>query len=339
MTEDPSSDEPEEEKATDESPDAPETSPALAEDLQDKQDNPDDTALTSRSASMSTRVDDDATGRMPFLDHLEELRWRLLKALAAVLVGAVASFIFSDELMGLLTAPYEEAVASLAQGESGLVRTVRSWFGDVEDEVREEPVAPRPLPGGTLQSLKPMTVFFAILQIALIGGVILALPVVFYQFWQFVGPGLLRREKRLMLPIVGLSVFCFAIGALLAYFVVLPLGLRFFLALDPPNVQSHWALDEYIGFVLRLILGFGIVFEMPVVTLFLSRIGLLTPEYLRRVRRYAIIVIFALAAIFTPPDPLSQLLMALPLLALYEVSIWVCKVTRRRKETEAETGD
>ena len=142
-----------------------------------------------------------------------------------------------------------------------------------------------------------------------------------------------------MLPIVGLSVFCFAIGALLAYFVVLPLGLRFFLALDPPNVQSHWALDEYIGFVLRLILGFGIVFEMPVVTLFLSRIGLLTPEYLRRVRRYAIIVIFALAAIFTPPDPLSQLLMALPLLALYEVSIWVCKVTRRRKETEAETGD
>ena len=118
---------------------------------------------------------------------------------------------------------------------------------------------------------------------------------------------------------------------MVAYFVVLPLGLRFFLALEPENMTSQWAVDEYIGFVLRLIMGFGAVFEIPVVTLFLSRIGLVTPAYLRRVRRYAIIIIFALAAIFTPPDPVSQLMMALPLLLLYEISIWVSKVSAAKK--------
>ena len=277
--------------------------------------------------------------QMPFLDHLEELRWRLLKALSAVLIGAVVCFVFSDELLQILTAPYEDAVQSLESAHSSSFvlaaqQLLGKWIG--------QPVETGPTPESSfptkrqLQALKPMTYFFINLQIALIGGLILALPLVFYQFWQFVAPGLLAREKRLMLPIVALSVVCFTIGALIAYGIVLPLGLRFFLALEPENMTSQWAIGEYISFVIRLILGFGIVFEMPVVTLFLSRIGLLTPAYLRRIRRYALVAIFVLAAIFTPPDPISQIMMALPLLILYEISIWVCRISNPKLRDEGK---
>ena len=283
---------------------------------------------------------------MPFLGHLEELRWCILKALAAVIVGAVVCFVFSDQLLKLLTYPYEEAVRSLeSERPPGAVDAVRKlleeWMGSAppgaESGISEPDQA---LPDSRrLQSLKPMTYFFISLQIALIGGLVLALPVVFYQVWRFVAPGLLSSEKRIALPLIGLSVLCFTAGALVAYWIVLPLGLRFFLALEPPDMTSQWAADTYIGFVLRLLVGFGLVFEMPVVALFLSRLGLLTPDYMRRIRRYAIAAIFVVAAIFTPPDPLSQILMALPVLLLYEISIWVVKVSRPRQETGEEVGE
>ena len=272
---------------------------------------------------------------MPFLDHLEELRWRILKALAALVVGAVICFAFSDSIMQILTRPYEEAVLSLeSQQSSGVVlavkKLVHQWL-DQPDAVPEPdaPSADLP-PARRLQALRPMTYFFISLQIAFVGGLLLALPVIFYQAWRFVAPGLLQREKRLTLPIISLSVLCFSIGAMIAYYIVLPLGLRFFLALEPPDMTSQWAADEYIGFVLRLIAGFGIVFEMPVLSLFLAKVGVLTAARMRRIRRYAIIGIFVLGAIFTPPDPVSQILMALPLLLLYEISIWVCKIAERK---------
>lgn len=283
---------------------------------------------------------------MPFLGHLEELRWCILKALAAVIVGAVVCFVFSDQLLKLLTYPYEEAVRSLeSERPPGAVDAVRKlleeWMGSAPPGA--EPGLSEPdqaLPDSRrLQSLKPMTYFFISLQIAFIGGLVLALPVVFYQVWRFVAPGLLSSEKRIALPLIGLSVLCFTAGALVAYWIVLPLGLRFFLALEPPDMTSQWAADTYIGFVLRLLVGFGLVFEMPVVALFLSRLGLLTPDYMRRIRRYAIAAIFVVAAIFTPPDPLSQILMALPVLLLYEISIWVVKVSRPRQETDEEVGE
>ena len=182
-----------------------------------------------------------------------------------------------------------------------------------------------------------MTYFFISLQVAFMGGFVLSLPYVFLQVWQFVAPGLLHSERRLAIPILSLSVLCFAVGALIAYELVLPMGLRFFLALEPPDMTSQWAADEYIGFVLRLILGFGIVFEMPVIALFLAKVGVLTAEIMRRIRRYAIVAIFVLAAIITPPDPVSQLMMALPLLSLYEISIWICKIAGRKKAETPET--
>ena len=280
--------------------------------------------------------------QMPFLDHLEELRWCILKSLLAVLVGAIVCLIFAENLLSVLTAPYEEAVQSLDESRpSGAVAAVRQLLGEWTGQVEARPPeADRPVPPERkLQMLKVMTSFFVRLQIGFFGGLVLALPFVFYQAWQFVAPGLLPREQRLVVPIVLLSAFCFAVGAALAYWIVLPMGLRFFLGLEPPDMTSRWAVDEYIGFVLRLIMGFGIVFEMPVVTLFLSRLGLVTPAFLRRVRRYAIVVVFALAAIFTPPDPFSQIMMALPLLVLYEISIWVCQVSRRKRESDSPPGE
>jgi len=272
---------------------------------------------------------------MAFLDHLEELRWRIVKALAAVFVGAIFCFVFSDPIVKILTRPYEEAVFSLeAQRSSNAVQAVenlvRKWFDLPNPELEPVQELTELPPGRRLQALKPMTYFYISLQIAFIGGLILALPAVFYQVWRFIAPGLLSREKRLMIPIISLSVFCFSIGALIAYWIVLPLGLRFFLALEPPDMTSQWAVDEYIGFVLRLIMGFGIVFEMPVMALFLAKIGLLTADRMRSIRRYAVVGIFILGAIFTPPDPISQILMALPLLGLYEISIWICKVSQRK---------
>ena len=281
---------------------------------------------------------DEAGGEaeMPFLDHLEELRWRILKALIAVLIGAIVSFVFAKDILTLLTHPYEDAVRSTIASQSAgpaeaILKLIREWRG-VDAAVAEPGPSAAPMPvGRQLQSIKVMTYFFVTLQVALLGGFVLAMPVVFYQFWQFVAPGLLSREKRLLVPIAALSVICFSLGAMVAYHIVLPIGLRFFLSLEPPDMTSQWAVNEYMGFVLRLIFGFGIVFEMPVVTLFLGQIGLVTPAHMRRVRRYAVVAIFVTAAVFTPPDPVSQLLMALPLLGLYEISIWVCGLAQRKR--------
>ena len=297
-------------------------------------------------SSANNDDDGDEPEGMPFLDHLEELRWRILKALTAIVLGAGVAFVFSDPLLHLLTAPYEDAVHSLQQqGSPGPVEAMKRWLEEVrglhvEEPSVEEATWPALPYNRQLQSLKVMTWFFVTLQVALLGGLILALPVVFYQFWRFVAPGLVTTEKKLFLPIVGMSVFCFTAGAAVAHSLVLPIGLRFFLSLEPRDMTSQWAVDEYIGFVLRLIFGFGIVFEMPVVSLFLARLGLITADYLRSIRRYAVVVIFVMAAVFTPPDPLSQLMMALPLLGLYEISIWVAVVAeRRRKEPNDDTLD
>ena len=275
-------------------------------------------------------------GEMPFLDHLEELRWRILKALAAIVAGSCLCFLFVEPLLGLLVQPYEEAVLSLKeQGSPGVVEAIRGWLTQLRGvEVEEPPIETATEPavpyGSQLQSLRVMTWFFVYLQVSLLGGFLLALPVVFYQFWRFVAPGLLSTERRLFVPLMTMSVGCFAAGAAVAHSVVLPIGLRFFLSLEPKDMTSQWAVDEYIGFVLRLLFGFGLVFEMPVVSLFLARLGLITAATLRRVRRYAVVAVFLVAAVFTPPDPLSQLMMALPLLVLYEISIWVAHLARRR---------
>ncbi len=228
---------------------------------------------------------------MPFLDHLEELRWRILKALAGIAAGAIVCALFSDSILLVLTAPTQE-------------------------------IEPRPV----LIYLKPMGMFLVKLNIALVGGVILALPLLLYQLWQFVAPGLLRNERHYVVFTILSSSVCFALGGLVAYLGVIPLALGFLTELSAgTGVTAQFDIGYYIGFVLRLLVAFGAVFELPVLTFFLTRVGVVTPERMRRGRRYAIVVGFALAALLTPPDPISQMMMALPLVLLYEISIGVSR--------------
>ena len=204
---------------------------------------------------------------MPFLDHLEELRWRLLKALAAVVLGAIVCFVFKEQLLNLLTYPYYDAVESLQNDRSaGTVEAIRNffkkWFPEIAAaQTSPSPDAPSSLP--QLQAIKPMTFFFVYLQISFFGGLVMALPLVSYQLWRFIAPGMLPGEKRLVLPIAALSVLCFSIGALLAYWIVLPLGVRFFLALEPEGMISQWDIGAYISLAVRLLMGFGLVLNSP----------------------------------------------------------------------------
>jgi sec-independent protein translocase protein TatC len=237
---------------------------------------------------------------MPFLDHLEELRWRLLKSVISVLVMMVICFTFSDYILDLLLYPGRHI----------------------------DPPVP-------LQVLKVQTVFIIKLEIALFAGIVFSLPVIFYQLWQFLAPGLKLNERKLLPAVVFASVVCFLAGGFFAYFVIIPYALQFFLGLAPANIQNNIALDFYIGFLLRLIIVFGIVFELPMLSLILTKFGLLTPAFMRKYRRYAIVSAFILGAILTPPDPTTQVMLAVPIVLLYELSIFISYIFSKKEDTPA----
>jgi sec-independent protein translocase protein TatC len=234
---------------------------------------------------------------MPFLDHLEELRWRLFKSLISVFVLMLVCWAFSDQLLEILRFPGRQIDPPLK-----------------------------------MQVLKVQTVFMTKLEIALIGGVILGLPVIIYQIWQFVAPGLIKNEKK-FLPIVIIStIFCFMAGGLFAYFIIIPFALQFFMDLAPVDIENNIALDFYIGFLLRIIIVFGVVFELPIISIILTKMGLLTPQFMRKYRRYAIVIAFVLGAILTPPDPSTQIMLAIPIVLLYEVSIYLSYIFSSKKK-------
>ena len=233
---------------------------------------------------------------MPFLDHLEELRWRLIKCIASIMIMMIICFVFADNLLDILLYP---------------------------GQILNPPIK--------LQALKIQSIFMIELELSIITGIILSLPVLFYQFWMFLAPGLLLRERKAIPAIVTASVFCFLLGAAFAYFVIIPYALEFFLSLAPTNIENNIAIDFYIGFLLRMILVFGIVFELPMLSLFLTKIGLLTPKFMRKYRRHAIVAAFIIGAILTPPDPMTQIFLAVPLVILYEISIIISAVFTPKK--------
>ncbi len=233
---------------------------------------------------------------MPFLEHLEELRWRLIKAFVAVLALTIISFYFSGFILDML------------------LYSVKNLRYDIH-----------------LQVLKVQSVFIIKLEIALIFGVVLSLPVIFYQIYAFVAPGLLQSERKYVWPVILFATLSFIAGAAFAYFLIVPLALDFFLSLAPPSVTNNIALDFFFGFVARLVLVFGVVFELPVISLFLTKIGLLSPGMLKKYRRHAIVIMFIVAAVLTPPDPTTQIMLAIPLLALYEVTIWISYFFSKKK--------
>lgn len=243
---------------------------------------------------------------MGLLDHLSELRSRLTKAVIAVAVGFAICWAFVDPLFNILLKPL---LAVLPEGTHAQYTTLPEAF-------------------------------FTRMYIAFVAGVFIASPAIFYQIWAFVAPGLYEEEKRYILPIAFFSALFFIAGGLFCYFIVFPFAFSFFISYSTPEIVITPKVSDYLSFTLKLIIAFGLIFEMPIFTLFLARLGILTAAMMRRVRRYAIVGIFILAAILTPPDVVSQLLMACPMLILYEVSIGVAVVFGRktRKTTEKENG-
>jgi len=241
--------------------------------------------------------------RMPLTAHLEELRSRIVRALLATITGAAVGWLAIERLVAFLLAP----LAALRPEQSLVIGT------------------------GLTEA------FFTKLKVALIGGVFLASPVIFFQAWRFVAPGLYERERRIAFPFsVAASVF-FVSGAAFCYWLVFPVAFEFFLAeFTSIGVAAQIRISEYLTFASRMLLAFGVTFELPVVTFFLARIGLVTHRTLIEWWRYAVVGIFVVAAVLTPgPDIASQLLMATPLLALYVLSVGIAYVVARPAPAEA----
>jgi sec-independent protein translocase protein TatC len=243
--------------------------------------------------------DGESTGEreMSFLDHLEELRWRIIKALLGVVIGTLICALVIDWLM--------DAILLKPASNSGI----------------------------QLQNLRPFGQVLLYMEVALIGGIILSIPNILYQIWRFVAPGLLPRERKYISAIVTFSSVCFLAGIAFAYFVILPTAMTFFAGFGSQQIENNIAINEYMSFVISLMLGAGVVFELPMVSWFLSRLGILTPAFMRHYRRHAIVGIFILAAILTPgTDPISQIFLAMPLLVLYEISIGVSRMAQKSRE-------
>jgi sec-independent protein translocase protein TatC len=246
--------------------------------------------------------------KMPLTAHLEELRWRLIKSLIAVAVAFLAAYNFADLLFAFLTRPLLDLNLAGEQGDAvHLIGT-----GVVE-------------------------AFFTKLKVGLIAALFAASPVILYQIWQFVAPGLYDTEKRYARPFVFFGTFFFISGAWFCYTMVLPVGYRFFIAeYATIRVSPEIRISEYLSFTARMLLAFGATFELPVITFFLARLGFVTHRMMLRTVRYAILIIFIVAAMLTPgPDVASQLLMAGPLLVLYALSIGVAYVFGKPRQGES----
>ncbi|MBE9571055.1 MAG: twin-arginine translocase subunit TatC [Proteobacteria bacterium] len=240
----------------------------------------------------------DSAEKQPFLSHLEELRKRLVVCAIGVGAGIVIAYIFSERLFQLLVAPLK---AVMPEGDQLIFTNLPEMF-------------------------------FAYIKVAFIAGIMAASPLIFYQLWMFIAPGLYQKEKKMAIPFVISSTILFVGGALFGYFVVFPFGFKFFIGFSNEYVKALPSVKQYFSFSMKLLFAFGVVFELPVIIFFLSKMGIVTPQFLRQKRKYAILLTFALAAILTPPDVITQCMMAGPLIVLYEIGILVSRIAQKKKE-------
>ena len=233
---------------------------------------------------------------MGFLDHLEELRWRLVRCLLAMVIGSAVSFGYIDHILNILLYP--------ARSTSNIIN---------------------------LQVLSVQGMFLIKWFISFISGFILSLPYLIYQFWRFVAPGLKVNEKKYAFPVVFFAFSSFVTGILFGYFILVPFSLEFFSGIGATHVDNNFSIQYYFSFLTWLLLGAGIIFQLPVVSLVLSAIGILTPPFMRHYRRHSMVVILILSSFITPPDPVSMLIMSFPLIVLYEMSIGVSWLVNRKR--------
>lgn len=241
----------------------------------------------------------DQPSEMTFLGHLEELRWRVVYSLIGIIIGTIVTWIFIDFLVeNVLLIPAKTANINL-------------------------------------QNLRPFGQLFLFMQIAIIGGIVLSIPNIFYQIWKFISPALKQTERKYITLIVIFSSICFLSGVAFAYFIMLPLTLKFAGEFGTPDIENNFAIAEYFSIIISVMLGAALVFELPMLSFLLSKLGIITPKIMRKFRKHSIITILILAAILTPgTDPVAQVLLAIPLTLLYEISIIVSKVFQKKKEIE-----
>jgi sec-independent protein translocase protein TatC len=252
--------------------------------------------------------------KAPLMEHLVELRSRLIWSVTAFAIAFGVAFYFAQDVYGFITLPLAAALRAGGSSDPHLIFTALG-----------EP-------------------FFAQVKLGMFGGLCLAFPLIAGQLWMFVAPGLYRHERNALLPFLLLAPVLFVAGAAFAYYVLLPFAIHFFLGYQSPGaiqgalaIQFQGKVSEYIDLVIKIILAFGITFQMPILLGLLGKVGIVTAKQLRDMRRFAIVGMFAIAAVVTPPDPISMLALAFPLVALYEGSIlWVAYYDRRRARLEAE---
>ncbi len=234
---------------------------------------------------------------MSLFGHLDELRKRFIIIAALILVAAIASFAFVDGILAFLTAP---------AGEMSLIYTT------------------------------PAEAFMAQIRLAFTAGAVLTLPITFYQVLAFIMPALRRVERRTIVPLLIFMNLLFFLGMAFSYYIVFPFALIFFMGFETETLQPLFTISHYISFVVTFLISFGVVFQIPVVFWFLGRIGLISSQFLRNKRKFAILVMAVLSAVITPPDIFSQLLMVAPLLVLYEIGVILVRLTERKRRRKAE---
>jgi sec-independent protein translocase protein TatC len=257
----------------------------------------------TRAAAPAPPPDGDDDGaRMSFLDHLDELRRRLIVSAAAVFVGFLVAFAFINRIFAFIMRPLQQILPE----------------------------------GGKLMYTEPAEAFLLYMKVAALVGLLLAAPVVLWQLWLFIAPGLYANEKRFAIPFVLFSTFFFLAGALFSHYMVFPWAWRFFAGFSTDYMEFRPKIEPVFSLYVRMMLAMGLVFEMPTLVLFLARIGLVTPRFLIRNTKYAVLVIFIVAAVLTPgPDIVSQLLMAGPMTLLYAISILIAWIFQKKREPDA----
>lgn len=246
-----------------------------------------------------------ADEKITFTSHLEELRKRIIICIGAVAVGFLASYFFSEQIFTILVKPLKEELPP----DSLLIFT------------------------GLPEA------FLVYLKLAFFAALFLSSPVILWQVWCFIAPGLYDREKKYVYPFVIFSTLFFVAGVSFGYFIVFPLAFKFFMGYSTELIKPLPSVKEYLSFSCKMLLAFGIVFELPLFVLFLAKIGVVNERMLRSQRKFAILGIFIAAAVLTPPDVVSQILMAFPLIVLYEISILVTKYFGKKAEGEEEGGE
>lgn len=261
---------------------------------------------------------EDRTANMSFLEHLEELRWRIIKGLAGIIIGIIVAFFIGDFLV-------DQVMLGPTKSDFFIYRLLGIDAIDL-----------------TIQSRKLPGQFFTYWGTLIVFGVIVGSPVFFYQMWAFVEPAMETSEKLKTIGHTIFITFFFMLGVAFGYFVLVPFALQFFSQFQiSDTIHNDFDINEYFSSLTMWVLSCGVIFQLPVVSYFLSKFGLLTPEFLKQYRRHAIIFCFILSAFLTPPDPVSQILIAIPLIMLYQLSVTISRlgVKKRQKELEKAFGN